>query len=210
MFQEKVGHGARRSRLLRPLNTTAPMRTQDSDTSGVHIWLVLFRATRSVEGHALRNIESLGLCYSDFAVLEVLLHKGPMPINTLGRKVLLASGSMTPAVDRLERRGLVRRKDDPVDRRVRVVELTPPGEELIREAFAAHEDAMERAVSALTAAERATVVRLLKKLGKGAEAQQTEGDDEVDRERFSGGGRREGPPANPTELPANPTKARRR
>ena len=192
------------------------MRTQDEDISGVHIWLVLFRATRSVEAHALRNVESLGLGYSDFAVLEALLNKGPMPVNTLGRKVLLASGSMTPAIDRLERRGLVQRKDDPVDRRVRVVELTRSGEKLIREAFAAHEVAMEQAASALSANERATVVRLLKKLGKGAEARLPEGalandkEEKATSKRADGGARRAGGPVNTVEAPANPKKARRR
>lgn len=36
-------------------------------------------------------------------VLEALLHKGPLPVNALGEKVLLTSGSITTAVDRLER-----------------------------------------------------------------------------------------------------------
>src|SRR5687767_10418577 len=151
------------------------------DTTGVHIWLVLSRATRSVEEHAKANIEALGLGISDFAVLEALLHKGPLPINTLGRKVLLASGSMTPAVDRLERRGLVRRRDSPDDRRVRVIELTKEGNELIERAFPNHAEALERAVSALGITERATLVRLLKKLGKGAQARLVEEEDDSER-----------------------------
>jgi MarR family 2-MHQ and catechol resistance regulon transcriptional repressor len=142
----------------------------DRESSGVHVWLVLFRATRAVEAHATSHIDALGLCYSDFAVLEALLHKGPMPINTLGQKVLLTSGSMTPAVDRLEQRGLVQRRPAEDDRRIRVVELTGEGTKLIRKAFAEHKDAMERAASPLSATERITLVRLLKRLGKGAQA----------------------------------------
>ena len=136
---------------------------------GVHVWLVLMRAHRALSAHADQHVESLDLsCHSDFAVLEVLLHKGPLPVNAIGQKVLLASGSITSAVDRLERRGLVERQADASDRRVRVVALTEPGATFIRSAFATHQIAMERAASGLTADERRTLVALLKKLGRSA------------------------------------------
>jgi MarR family 2-MHQ and catechol resistance regulon transcriptional repressor len=109
------------------------------------------------------------MCRSDFGVLEALLHKGPLPVNALGTKVLLTSGSITTAVDRLERRGLVERGGDPKDRRTRIVYLTSAGRKLIRKLFAGHEQAMESAVSVLATDERATLDRLLRKLGHGAE-----------------------------------------
>jgi MarR family 2-MHQ and catechol resistance regulon transcriptional repressor len=109
------------------------------------------------------------MCLSDFGVLEALLHKGPLPVSVLGAKVLLTSGSMTAAVDRLEQRGLVKRQGDPGDRRTRVVHLTARGRRLIGGMFASHEHAMERAVRVLTAEERATLLGLLRKLGRGAE-----------------------------------------
>ena len=137
--------------------------------SGTRTWLILWKATRAVENCALRSIEDTGLCASDFGVLETLLHKGPLPVNVLGRKLLLTTGSITTAVDRLARRGLVQRKDDPGDRRVRLVELTPKGRQLIGPAFARHEDDLEKVVSVLTHEERATLVELLRKLGKAAE-----------------------------------------
>lgn len=180
-----------------------------NDTTGVHIWLVLSRAARSVEEHAKANIEALGLGVSDFAVLEALLHKGPLPINTLGRKVLLASGSMTPAVDRLERRGLVRRRESPGDRRVRVIELTKEGSELIERAFPEHAEALEKAVSALGATERATIVRLLKKLGKGAQAL-LEQDEEEEQDDRAGEAREGRAGSTKDERPATTTKARKR
>ncbi len=134
--------------------------------SGVHVWLVLWKTTRAVEVRATRSIEALGLCGSDFGVLEALLHKGPLPVNVLGRKVLLTSGSITTAVDRLEQRGLVERRPDAEDRRARVVHLTPEGRKLIRKAFAGHTADMERAVDVLAPRERLTLVGLLKKLGR--------------------------------------------
>src|SRR5919204_5177699 len=104
--------------------------------TAAHTWLVLWKATRAVEARALKSIEDVGLCASDFGILETLLHKGPLPVNTLGRKLLLTTGSITTAVDRLVNRGLVGRKGDPSDRRVRLVALTPKGGQLIRPAFA--------------------------------------------------------------------------
>jgi len=64
------------------------------------------------------------MCGSDFAVLEALLHKGPLPVNEIGKKVLLTSGSITVAVDRLETKGLVERRAHGTDRQARMVHLT--------------------------------------------------------------------------------------
>jgi MarR family 2-MHQ and catechol resistance regulon transcriptional repressor len=142
--------------------------------TGAHTWLVLWRATRALEARARRSIEGSGLGASDFGVLEMLLHKGPQPVNVIGRKVLLTPGSITTAVDRLESRGLVERRDDPADRRVRLVCLTEPGRRLIVPAYARHEADLEETVSVLTPAERATLVSLLRKLGTSVE--ETAGD----------------------------------
>jgi MarR family 2-MHQ and catechol resistance regulon transcriptional repressor len=140
------------------------------DSSGIHLWLVLWKAYEALHAHAIRNIQALGLGFSDFAVLEVVLHKGPTPVNTIGDLVHLTSGSITAAVDRLEAKGLVKRCNHPSDRRARVVHLTESGEKLIRCAFAAHESAMERAAAGLDADERVQAVALLKKLGLHAQA----------------------------------------
>lgn len=145
-------------------------KTQSNpDTSGVHLWLLLWKAGKAVEAHALRSVESTGLCLSDFAVLEALLHKGPLPVNVLGKKVLLTSGSMTAAVDRLERSGLVERTSAPIDRRARIVHLTKAGSKLIRGLFAQHGLDMERVFSRLDMPERNALAVLLRKLGHRAE-----------------------------------------
>jgi MarR family 2-MHQ and catechol resistance regulon transcriptional repressor len=138
--------------------------------SGVHLWLILWKAYDAVREHAERHIQSLGLCLSDFGVLEALLHKGPLPVNTIGGLIRLTSGSITAAVDRLESKGLVERRNDPGDRRARVVHLTASGRNLISSAFEDHEAAMERATSGLTASERSEAAALLKKLGLAAQA----------------------------------------
>ena len=141
--------------------------------TGTRVWLILAKAARAVERNAQRSIAGLDLGLSDFAVLEVLRHKGPQPVNEIGKRVLLTSGSITTAIDRLEVRKLVKRAVDPEDLRSRIVGLTAPGQKLIDEAFTKHSRDMEEAAAALNSREREELVRLLKKLGLGAAARLT-------------------------------------
>src|SRR5713226_3656665 len=140
------------------------------DTSGVHVWLVLAKAFHALAARAQDSLDlsGAGLGDSDFRVLEVLLHKGPLPVNTIGPKVWLTPGSISVAVDRLVKKGLVSRKDHPHDRRVRRVELTPKGRALITRGFGEHAATMEDVAIVLSKNERLTLLRLLKKLGKHA------------------------------------------
>ena len=138
------------------------------DTSGVHVWLVFMKAFQALMPHAAGSIERTELGDSDFRVLEALLHKGPLPVNTVGPKVWLTPGSISVAVDRLVKKGLVSRKDHPRDRRVRQVELTAKGRALITRGFREHAAAMENVAGVLSKNERLSLLRLLKKLGKNA------------------------------------------
>jgi MarR family 2-MHQ and catechol resistance regulon transcriptional repressor len=138
------------------------------DSTGVHVWLVLMKAFQALIPHAAESIERTELGDSDFRVLEALLQKGPLPVNTIGPKVWLTPGSISVAVDRLVKKGLVSRTDHASDRRVRQVELTAKGRALITRGFQEHAAAMETAVSVLSKKERLTLLRLLKKLGKHA------------------------------------------
>jgi MarR family 2-MHQ and catechol resistance regulon transcriptional repressor len=141
---------------------------RNQDTSGVHIWLVLgkaFRALATRAGESL-NLGGSSLGDSEFRVLEVLLHKGTLPVNAIGPKVWLTPGSISVAVDRLEKKALVKRKNTK-DRRVRLVELTAKGRDLISKTFREHAAAMEEPARVLSTEERLMLLRLLKKLGKG-------------------------------------------
>lgn len=117
------------------------------------------------------NAQGLGI--SDFMVLEVLLHKGPLTISAIGEKVLLASASMTSAIDRLERRGLVARRNCSSDRRVRYVDLTDCGKKFIEKIFAQHEVDLGKVTESLSEEERNTMYEGLKKLGRAAKAAAT-------------------------------------
>ena len=140
-----------------------------TDTRGVHIWLVMMKAFHAVNGYAGRSFQRHGLGDSDFRVLEALLHKGPLPVNTIGPKVFLTPGSISIAVDRLYDKGLVTRTESGTDRRVRVVDLTPKGRDLIASIFSVHAEDMEQLAQILKPIERVQLVNALKSLGKRAE-----------------------------------------
>src|SRR5438270_12390324 len=107
-----------------------------STTTGPKLWVVLARAHGALARYVEESIAAQGLCLSDFMVLEVLLHKGPLPISAVGERVLLANASMTAAVDRLAERDLVIRHESERDRRSKIVALTAPGRALISELYA--------------------------------------------------------------------------
>lgn len=130
-----------------------------------YIRLILWKAAKAVEQVDRVSISGTGLQVSEFAILEVLLHKGPMPISSIGEKVLLTSGSMTAAVNRLVRKDLVRRLPHPTDGRIHHIHLTSRGADVIKEAFDKHKENLERVTAVLTAKERQTLARLLKKIG---------------------------------------------
>jgi MarR family 2-MHQ and catechol resistance regulon transcriptional repressor len=141
-----------------------------SREAATHVWLILWKAFQAIGQNASRSVSELGLGQSDFAVLEVLMHKGPQPVNVIGRKVQLTSGSITAAVDRLESRKLLRRTADAKDGRSRIVQLTGKGRHLIERAFQKHARDLEETMAVLRSGERAELVRLLKKVGMWAAA----------------------------------------
>jgi MarR family 2-MHQ and catechol resistance regulon transcriptional repressor len=150
------------------------MGKKSLDTSGIRVWLIFMKAHRTLWRHAVGSIDRRVMKHSDFAVLEALLHKGPQLVSQLGRRTELTSGSITSAVDRLEKRGLVRRVSDVQDRRARMIHLTREGKARVTKAFARHVAAMERAAAGLNPAERAALIKLLKKLGLAADRQLTD------------------------------------
>src|SRR5947207_3115983 len=104
----------------------------------VHTWLVMLKAMQAITRYALADLAKTSLGDSDFRVLEVLLHKGPLPVNVIGPKVNLTPGSISVAVDRLVAKGLVSRVECSEDRRVRIVGLTTRGKGVIAPIFRAH------------------------------------------------------------------------
>src|SRR5258705_10669201 len=120
--------------------------TQGTD----YVWLVMMKAMRALTRYAAAGIEDTGLGLSDFGVLELLLHKGPLPVNAMGPMVDLTPGSISIAVDRLVGKGLVSRVESSEDRRVRIVALTSRGKALIVSAFRKHSGQMNKVFSELS------------------------------------------------------------
>jgi len=140
-----------------------------------HAWLVMMKAMRALTRYAAAGIEETGLGLSDFGVLEILLHKGPLPVNTIGPIVDLTPGSISIAVDRLFAKGLVSRVESSEDRRVRIVALTARGKALIDSAFRKHSGQMRKAFAELSPEELRSLEAALKKVGKRAATLMEEG-----------------------------------
>jgi MarR family 2-MHQ and catechol resistance regulon transcriptional repressor len=128
----------------------------------------MMKAMRALTRYAAAGIEGTGLGLSDFGVLEVLLHKGPLPVNMIGPIVDLTPGSISTAVDRLVAKGLVSRVESTQDRRVRIVALSARGKDLIASAFRKHSGQMKTVFSELSPEELCGLETVLKKVGKRA------------------------------------------
>ena len=151
------------------MTTENPNEPDILEQQATKMRVVLWRANKAVEQVEIAHLRQQGLCMSDFAILEVLLHKGPLPVNLIGNKVLLTSGSITTAVVRLESRGWVCKTVDRNDRRVFRVSLTPKGRQFIKKRYAAHVACLREVAEGLRADERQMFIELTKKLGHHAE-----------------------------------------
>src|SRR5258707_7593057 len=91
----------------------------------VHCWLVMVKALQAASKYLYAGLAETGIDDTDFRILEALLNKGPLPVNTIGPKVHLTPGSISTAVDRLVDRSLVSPVESAEGRRVRIVSVTP-------------------------------------------------------------------------------------
>lgn len=128
-------------------------------------FIVLSRAHRAFNDAVNKHISTYKLNPTEFAVLELLYHKGDQPLQQIGGKILLASGSITYVVDKLEQKELLVRKACPTDRRVTYAQITDTGKKLIDEIFPTHEELINDIVSVLSDEEKKTVTDLLKRVG---------------------------------------------
>lgn len=129
------------------------------------LFIVLSRASKVILEESNHLLEEYGLNPSEFGVLELLYHKGQQPIQKIGQKILLRSGSMTYVVDKLERRGLLERVTSLEDKRITYISITLTGKDLIENIFPQHEQHIKELMSGLSAEEQNQSIELLKKLG---------------------------------------------
>lgn len=145
------------------------MEERKTHPEALHAWLIVIKAWQAMSRYLLAPLLEQGIGESDFRVLEILLHKGPMPVNAIGPKVYLNPGSVSVAVDRLYKKGYVDRVECPHDRRVRTVSLTEKGREFFAPLFRQHTALIKRAFQGVSSEEMQQLERILKKIGKRAE-----------------------------------------
>ncbi|QUG40903.1 MarR family transcriptional regulator [Psychrobacillus sp. INOP01] len=139
--------------------------TAEKQNSALKLFIVLSRAHKVIHESSNQFFQENGLNPTEFAVLELLYHKGKQPLQQIGNKILLASGSITYVVDKLEGRGYVRRVSSPTDRRVTFAEISEEGTKFMDELFPRHEEQLIRLMDALPENEKLEAIELLKKLG---------------------------------------------
>lgn len=138
---------------------------KNDEELSLKLFIVLSRAVESVRKQVVKDIKSYQLNLTEFGVMEFLYHKGEQPIQLIGKKVLLASSSITYVVDKLEEKGYLERIACPNDRRVIYGRLTEKGEKLMKEIFPQHKKAMAMIFSSLSKNEKEQAIELLKKIG---------------------------------------------
>lgn len=141
----------------------------DNRDQSLKLFVVLSKAYKVIMERAMKDMKQNGLSVTEFSVLELLYHKGKMPLQRIGDKILITSGSITYTVDKLEKKGYLKRVDCPDDRRVTYAEITASGKELFDRIFPAHAEVVESLMAGLTSDEKQITIKLLKKLGRHAQ-----------------------------------------
>ncbi|AZB42539.1 MarR family transcriptional regulator [Bacillus sp. FJAT-42376] len=129
------------------------------------LFVVLSRAYRAMNDRMNKHITSFGLNPTEFGVLELLYHKGDQPLQQIGGKILLASGSITYVVDKLEQKGLLARKACDKDRRVTYAHITDEGKALIEDIFPSHQQKIDEIVGILSEEEKSQAIEMIKRIG---------------------------------------------
>ena len=148
--------------------TDGPPALDQRTATALKLWVVLARAHAAVEAHAASDVARHGLTLAEFAILEVLYHRGQMLLGEIQRRILVSSGGITFLVDRLAGKGLVERRECKDDRRARYAALTPAGHELIARIFPEHAARITEALGALAVEEQQELTALLKTVGRDA------------------------------------------
>jgi MarR family transcriptional regulator, 2-MHQ and catechol-resistance regulon repressor len=144
-------------------------RETDLDRSAtLHLVIALGRALKEIGKWVRPQLACQGLGVTEFAVLEVLYHKGPLPLGEIRDQILVTGPSTTYIVKKLEQRGLMRRRPSGEDQRVVFGELTPAGRKLIGRVFPAHVERLRRAMAGLSVQEKRTAGHLMRKLARHA------------------------------------------
>jgi MarR family transcriptional regulator, 2-MHQ and catechol-resistance regulon repressor len=175
-----VDHSPKRyyltSKMIHPSSAPASPpgegKTLHGQELALKLWVVMSRANNALSERLQASVSAHDLTLTEFGILEVLFHKGPLLLGEVQRRILVSSGGVTYLVDRLEKKGLVERRECPGDRRARYAALTEAGEELIRRIFPSHAECIEALMSPLSEEEQRLAVSLMRRIGRSAVEEQ--------------------------------------
>lgn len=140
----------------------------NNEELSLKLFVVLSKAYKIMMDRAVKDMKKNGLSESEFIVLELLYHKGKFPLQRIGERLLVTSGGITYTIDKLERRGFLKRVACPDDRRVTYAEITDEGATLLKEIFPSHAQVIDTMMQGLTAEEKQIAITLIKKIGMSA------------------------------------------
>jgi MarR family transcriptional regulator, 2-MHQ and catechol-resistance regulon repressor len=151
------------------VRTREPERAIDGDRAAtLQLVIALGRSVQAIERAVRPHLTECGLGLTEFAVLEVLYHKGALPLGEIRDRILVTGASTTYVVKKLEDRGLMRRRTSAEDLRVAFGELTPKGRALMDKVFPAHVDRLCQVMAGLSASEKRAAAQLLRRLSQHA------------------------------------------
>ena len=155
-----------------PASPPGEGKTLHGQELALKLWVVMSRANNALSERLQASVSAHDLTLTAFGILEVLFHTGPLLLGEVQRRILVSSGGVTYLVDRLEKKGLVERRECPGDRRARYAALTEAGEELIRRIFPSHAECIEALMSPLSEEEQRLAVSLMRRIGRSAVEEQ--------------------------------------
>ncbi|WP_249871477.1 MarR family winged helix-turn-helix transcriptional regulator [Oceanobacillus saliphilus] len=141
-----------------------------SENFSLKAFVVLMKASKTLEEIIKKDISSHGMRTSDFTILEALYHKGRQTIRQISEAVLINTGSITYVIDKLENKGLLERSDCAEDRRVVYIQITDKGTKLMDEIFPKHQKVIEDVFEDVSNEHKQILIDVLKKVGNRGES----------------------------------------
>lgn len=131
----------------------------------LRIWA---KATKVLFDNIRKDIERYGIRPEHFMIIELLYSKGPQTVQVISEKFSIPSGSITYVVNKLEKKGLVKRQPCPSDRRSSYVVLTEQGTDFLDDMFPQFVETISKNLSFVSNEEKELLTELIKKIGLGA------------------------------------------
>ena len=95
----------------------------------------LYSASRLITQAYTPMLTALGITYPQYLVLMVLWEQDNQPVNDIAHRLILETNTVTPLIQRMEKQGLITRKQGDKDKRQQIVSLTLSGKEMEERAY---------------------------------------------------------------------------